>query len=108
MSSFIIGNAKYVAMSFSTITTIASGVYTLYCIHPYIPYRFIWKHVAVPTLNYISRKEKVDQEKGLEFYEIISESRDSDTGVVTRYLVLKTDNDSEFEIVNNKSTSVSL
>ena len=93
-------------MSLASITTLVSGAYTLYCIHPYVPYSFLWRAIAVPTLNYISntsRKRICEQEKiekELEFYEIIKESRDPSTGVITRYLILKRDCESDYTIIN--------
>lgn len=91
--------------SISTITTLVSGVYTIYYIHPFIPYSFVWKYMAVPAFNYIAtssdqkkaKKRQEELEKELEFYEIIKETKD-DNGVTTRYLILKTD--TEYTMVN--------
>lgn len=92
--------------SIATITTIISSAYTIYYIHPFIPYRFVWTYMAVPTFNYIAdtatgskrRQEQEEIEKGLECYEIIKETREN--GIVTRYLILKTEND--YTIVNTE------
>lgn len=87
-------------MSLSTLTTLVSGAYTLYKIHPYIPYRFLWKYMAVPALEYLHHRAP-EEHLDLECYEIIEESRDSYTGVVTRYLVLKNRDDS-FTVVDKE------
>ena len=93
--------------SITTITTIVSGAYTLYCIHPFIPYKFVWRYIAMPTLNYISNaatrriEEQKQIEKEIECYEIISESKDPETGIITRYLILK--NEEPFTMINFES-----
>jgi hypothetical protein len=64
----------------------------------------MWRYIAVPALNYLSSaadrrmKEQKEIEKEIECYEIISESTDPDTGITTRYLILK--NEEPFTIIN--------
>lgn len=85
--------------SITTVTTLVSGAYTFYCIHPFIPYRFLWTTVAVPMLNYMTiSRTPVEKELELEFYEIVKESHDPETGVTTRYLILK--KEEPFTIIN--------
>jgi hypothetical protein len=77
------------------ISTVLSGAYTMYWVHPYIPYKFTWRYLILPGFNYIMKKDdarSIEQEmieKDLEFYDIIKMTTDSN-GTVTRYLVLKT------------------
>lgn len=87
--------------SVSTITTLVSGAYTIYCIHPFIPYSFVWRYVAVPAFNYLATRNKKDDHPDLEFYEIIKETDDGN-GLITKYLVLKKKED-EFTIVDKMS-----
>lgn len=90
--------------SVSTITTLVSGAYTIYCIHPFIPYSFVWRYVAVPAFNYLATSKKDDHtinNPDLEFYEIIKETDDGN-GLITKYLVLKKKED-DFTIVDKMS-----
>lgn len=91
--------------SVSTITTLVSGAYTIYCIHPFIPYSFVWRYVAVPAFNYLATRNKKDDHTitnpDLEFYEIIKETDDGN-GLITKYLVLKKKED-DFTIVDKMS-----
>ena len=95
--------------SITTITTLVSGAYTLYCIHPFIPYRFVWTYMAVPALNFVSdtatrrMRQQKEVEKEIECYEIISESKDPDTGIITRYLILK--QEEPFTMINYETAS---
>lgn len=63
----------------STMATLASGAYTFYKIHPYVPYRMIWNYAS----SYIKKRNKKEIE--MDCYEVISEDKD------TRYLLFRGD-----------------
>lgn len=74
--------------SVSTVT-LMSSLYTLYKIHPYVPYRFILEYAVVPAFKSLKNKRKVDDEvdNELELYQIVSASEEN--GIVTRYLMFE-------------------
>lgn len=68
----------------------------------------MWRYMAMPALNYVSdatsrrMAEQKEIERDLECYEIISESKDPETGLVTRYLVLK--KEEPFTMINYETS----
>lgn len=86
----------------STLPTLISGAYTMYYMHSYIPYGFIWNQILIPTISKITSKRKYETDDiDYECYEIVKTTRDSNTGVVTKYMILKSDLQSEV-ITNNE------
>lgn len=79
----------------STLPTLISGAYTMYYMHPYIPYGFIWNQIVIPTISRITSKQNRETDIDYECYEIVKTTRDSNTGVVTKYMILKSDLKSE-------------
>lgn len=79
-----------------TITTVASSAYTLYKVHPFVPYRLIWENAVVPGVcllfSTVKRRIKLTQEditehNNVEFYEVIT--RSDEFGIVTKHLIFE-------------------
>lgn len=72
--------------------TLLSSAYTLYKLHPFIPYRFIWNNALLPLLKRQKQKDDrddIDDDEyyGGELYEIVS--YDSHLGIVTKIIVFE-------------------
>jgi hypothetical protein len=79
-----------------TITTVASSAYTLYKVHPFVPYKIIWESALVPGVcllfSTIKRRVKltptdVMEHNNVEFYEVITKS--DEFGIVTKHLIFE-------------------
>lgn len=76
----------------STIISMASSMYTLYYIHPFIPYGIIWRRGIVPLFYYMKSPKKEDHV----CYELIMETVDEKTGktvLVVKERQIPNDND---------------
>lgn len=77
--------------------TIASSAYTMYKIHPYIPYRLIWDAALVPGVYLLMGRlkngrrrptpDQVDEHNKTDLYEVITKS--DEFGIVTKHLIFE-------------------
>jgi hypothetical protein len=83
----------------TTSITLASSAYTIYKLHPYVPYSFLWHNAVVPGTFLVLKtlKNQItgldhggvddDIDPSVEMYEVIS--HDETMGIVTKIIIFE-------------------